>query len=67
MGYSLLEHMRESFISEIVDEYLRLHPPDKEGLAHVEMERLEIEAVNQIKEEGILWKDGQKTRSETRA
>ncbi len=37
--------LRESFISEIVSRYLRLHPPDEHGNVHVEMMRLEVEAI----------------------
>lgn len=39
------EALREQFIAEIVDEYVRAHPPDGEGLVHVRMMRLEVEAV----------------------
>jgi trans-aconitate 2-methyltransferase len=38
------EERRESFISQLVDTYLEKHPLDPEGLAHVEMFRLEVEA-----------------------
>jgi len=38
-------HMRESFIENIVAEYLVAHPPDSEGVVHVLMKRLEVEAV----------------------
>lgn len=38
------EERRESFISQLVDTYLEKHPLDAEGLAHVEMFRLEVEA-----------------------
>lgn len=39
------EERREAFIHEIVDAYLEGHPPDGEGLVHVEAIRLEVEAV----------------------
>lgn len=35
---------REEFIEEVVDDYLRLYPPDKDGHIHVQMIRLEVEA-----------------------
>ncbi|MBN2031398.1 methyltransferase domain-containing protein [bacterium] len=38
------EDLRETFISEIVDTYLSLHPLDGDGFAHVNMIRLEVEA-----------------------
>lgn len=38
------EDLREDFISEVVDRYIRLHPLDDEGNVHVEMVRLEVEA-----------------------
>ena len=42
----LPEAMREPFIAKTVDDYLSLHPMDNRGLTHVEMVRLEVEAVN---------------------
>lgn len=36
---------REPFIADIVDSYLRSHPPDVDGTAHVRMIRLEVEAI----------------------
>lgn len=39
------EVRREDFIYRIVDTYLETHPLDAEGLAHVEMFRLEVEAL----------------------
>ena len=39
------EQMKEAFIEAILDVYLVKHPPDKEGLVHVDMVRLEVEAV----------------------
>lgn len=38
-------HSRESFIENIVDSYLSIHPPDDDGTVHVRMKRLEVEAV----------------------
>jgi trans-aconitate methyltransferase len=39
------EQMKEVFIEAILDAYLVEHPPDKDGLVHVDMVRLEVEAV----------------------
>ena len=39
------EQMKEAFIEAILDAYLVEHPPDKAGLVHVDMVRLEVEAV----------------------
>ncbi len=39
------EDRREEFIYEIVDTYLEAHPLDTDGLAHVGMVRLEVEAL----------------------
>jgi trans-aconitate methyltransferase len=39
------EQMKEAFIEAILDAYLVEHPPDKENLVHVDMVRLEVEAV----------------------
>lgn len=39
------EERREVFIAELVGDYLRRHPPDEEGLVHVDAVRLEVEAV----------------------
>jgi len=36
--------LRERFIDELVDGYVRRHPPDREGLVHVNAIRLEVEA-----------------------
>jgi trans-aconitate methyltransferase len=36
---------KEQFIEDIVAAYLRDHPLDDEGIAHVKMKRLEVEAV----------------------
>lgn len=38
-------NLRESFVENIVAEYLIAHPPDGGGVAHVLMKRLEVEAV----------------------
>jgi trans-aconitate 2-methyltransferase len=37
--------MKAEFIEAILDAYLVRHPPDEEGLVHVDMVRLEVEAV----------------------
>ncbi len=39
------EQMKEEFIEAIWDVYLVGHPPDEEGLVHVDMVRLEVDAV----------------------
>jgi trans-aconitate 2-methyltransferase len=40
----LPEAMRDLFIYEVVDSYLQQYPADAEGLCHVQMVRLEVEA-----------------------
>jgi len=40
----LPEERREAFIREVVDRYMRVHPPDAEGSVAVSMVRLEVEA-----------------------
>ena len=40
------EELRNSFISEMVDGYVGLFPPDEEGLVHIDAVRLEVEAEN---------------------
>ena len=39
------EQLKEAFIEAIIDAYLVQHPPDKKDLVHVDMVRLEVEAV----------------------
>jgi trans-aconitate methyltransferase len=39
------EAQREEFVSCVVDRYLAQHPPDSQGRVHVQMVRLEVEAV----------------------
>jgi trans-aconitate 2-methyltransferase len=39
------EERREAFIAQIVDQYVENHPPDEQGLVHVKMVRLEVEAL----------------------
>lgn len=39
---------REEFIDELVDRYLESHPVDRDGFTHVQMIRLEVEAVSSI-------------------
>jgi hypothetical protein len=41
----LPESLREQFISALVSEYLRGHPADSSGRTHVQMTRLEVEAI----------------------
>ena len=38
--------LREAFIAELVELYVSQHPPDADGYVHVDMMRLEIEAVH---------------------
>jgi trans-aconitate 2-methyltransferase len=40
------EDLRTEFIDSVVDKYLKAHPVDKEGLVHIGMIRLEVEAEN---------------------
>ena len=46
------EERRDDFVSDIVDRYVRSHPPDSEGLVHVRMFRLEVEATKPGANEG---------------
>jgi trans-aconitate 2-methyltransferase len=39
------EEKREIFISQLADDYLRQHPADENGVIHVNMIRLEVEAL----------------------
>jgi trans-aconitate methyltransferase len=39
------EQARPAFIDEIVDRYLNNNPPDAAGRAHLQMVRLEVEAM----------------------
>lgn len=39
------DNLREEFISEVADNYIKENPVDKNGKAHVAMVRLEVEAV----------------------
>ena len=39
------EKQREAFIEELAHKYIQKYPPDKEGIIHVQMVRLEIEAI----------------------
>jgi trans-aconitate methyltransferase len=39
------EGLREQFVDELVSEYLRGHPADSSGRTHVQMIRLEVEAI----------------------
>jgi trans-aconitate 2-methyltransferase len=38
------EELRDEFVADIVERYLRSHPPDSDGLVHVQMFRLEVDA-----------------------
>jgi trans-aconitate 2-methyltransferase len=38
------EDRRETFIATVVTRYVATHPPDADGLVHVPMVRLEVEA-----------------------
>ncbi len=40
------EHLRDTFIYEIVDAYIQAFPVDSLGYIHVKMMRLEVEAIN---------------------
>ena len=40
--------LRERFIAEIVETYLQAHPLDEQGLTHVDMFRLEVEADKKV-------------------
>jgi trans-aconitate 2-methyltransferase len=39
------EERREAFVAQLVDKYLERHPVDEQGLVHVRMVRLEVEAL----------------------
>ena len=39
------EKERELFITQLADDYLQQHPADESGIVHVDMMRLEVEAV----------------------
>jgi trans-aconitate methyltransferase len=39
-------HLREKFIAQIVERYMKIYPSDSEGYIHVSMIRLEVEAIN---------------------
>lgn len=43
--HAVPESSREAFLKELVDAYVAAHPPDVRGLVHVDMVRLEFEAV----------------------
>ncbi|MEW6104712.1 MAG: methyltransferase domain-containing protein [bacterium] len=40
----LPEELRDEFIGEIVDKYIKDYPPDNKGFIHIQMMRLEVEA-----------------------
>jgi len=39
------EKQRETFIEELAGSYIKKYPPDKDGIIHVQMIRLEVEAI----------------------
>jgi len=39
------QSLREELIKEIVERYAKLYPPDNNGLVHIQMKRLEVEAM----------------------
>jgi trans-aconitate 2-methyltransferase len=39
------EQRREEFITRLIDKYIEKHPLDSEGKIHVNMMRLEVEAI----------------------
>jgi trans-aconitate methyltransferase len=39
------ENLREEFIAAVTQRYVAKHPPDADGIIHVKMVRLEIDAV----------------------
>lgn len=42
------EHLKETFISEVVDAYVKAFPLDDAGYVHIRMIRLEVEAVKDL-------------------
>jgi len=38
------EKLRDEFVADVVERYVQSHPPDSDGLVHVQMLRLEVEA-----------------------
>ncbi len=38
------EELRDGFVDELTDEYVKIYPPDSEGLVHIDMIRLMVEA-----------------------
>lgn len=40
----LPEELREEFINELADRYIKKYPLDRDGLVHIAMVRLEVEA-----------------------
>jgi hypothetical protein len=51
------EHLRDEFVGDVVDRYLERYPPDTDGTVHVQMVRLEAEAVRQGSRSGVngVW------------
>ena len=43
----LPEEIRENFIYNIVDSYIREYPVDNDGKVHAKLVRLEVEAINE--------------------
>jgi hypothetical protein len=42
------EELRYEFIEQLVKEYIKINPPDKNGIVHSGMLRLEVEALKNI-------------------
>ena len=42
------EQRREEFITQLIDKYIEKYPPDNEGKIHVNMMRLEVEAIKNV-------------------
>lgn len=40
------EDLQEKFIDDVANRYIENHPLDQDGLVHVNMVRLEVEALN---------------------
>lgn len=51
------EHLREEFVGDVVDAYTDRFPPDGNGVVHVEMVRLEVEATRQASRSALngMW------------
>lgn len=51
------EHLREEYVNEVVTAYTDQHPADDDGLVHVQMQRLEVEASRPVSRSVLngLW------------